>query len=113
MTFISFISLMMEKVLKSNENELKKIAALAHIETNDKSASQLAHDVSAIMDFVEQLRQVDTSSVQPLLHPLNLHQRLRLDEIKEKNCVAELAKIAPVFTDDLYLVPKVIETTGK
>ena len=96
--------------MSTSEHEITKIAALAYLETDTKSAQQLAHDVSAIMDFVEQLRQIDTTTIAPLLHPLDLHQRLRLDEAVEVNRVQQLAKIAPLFADDLYLVPKVIDT---
>ena len=92
--------------MSTSENELKKIAALAYIETDSTSTLQLASDVSAIMNFVEQLRQMDTTDVAPLLHPLNLHQRLRTDEVSEENAVNALAKLAPQFADDLYLVPK-------
>lgn len=100
-------------ITMTSEHELKKIASLAHIETDANSTMQFAHDVSDIMNFVEQLRPVNTADVAPLLHPLDLNQRLRLDEVKEENCVTQLAKIAPSFADDLYLVPKVIETIGK
>ena len=96
--------------MPTSEAELKKLAALSYLELNGNSAQQLAHDVGAIMDFVEQLRDVDTSDVPPLLSPLHLQQRLRADQISEENHVAALAKIAPLFADDLYLVPKVIET---
>ena len=99
--------------MTTSESELKKIAALAYIETDANSTLQLARDMSAIMDFVDQLRQLNTKTVAPLLHPLNLHQRLRTDEVKEENRVSDLTKLAPLFADDLYLVPKVIETTGK
>ncbi len=99
--------------MTTSEHELKKIAALAHIDTDAESTRQLAKDVSAIMDFVEQLRQIDTTTVTPMLHPLHLHQRLRIDEVKEENHTPDLEKIAPLFADGLYLVPKVIETTGK
>ena len=83
---------------------------LAHIETDANSTQQLTHDVSAIMAFVERLREVDTSAVSPLLHPLDLHQRLRMDQVQHVNCVTALEKIAPLFADNLYLVPKVIDT---
>ena len=92
--------------MTTSEHELKKIASLAYIETNTDSALQLANDVSAIMDFVEQLRQMDTSNVKPLLHPLNLHQRLRADDVKVQDCRPEFAKMTPLFADNLYLVPK-------
>jgi aspartyl-tRNA(Asn)/glutamyl-tRNA(Gln) amidotransferase subunit C len=92
------------------EAELKKLAALAYLELDADSTQQLAHDVVAIMSFVEQLRQVDTSTVSPLLNPLHMNQRLRVDDVTEENHVSDLAKMAPLFAEDLYLVPKVIET---
>ena len=96
-------------MVSTTEDKLKKIAALAYLETDKKSTQQLAHDVSAIMAFIEALRKMDTTSVTPLLHPLDLHQRLRDDDVKEPNCVDQLANIAPLFADGLYLVPKVID----
>ncbi len=97
-------------MMLTSEQELKKIAALAYIDTNVESTQQLAHDVSAIMTFVQKLREIDTTNVTPLLHPLDLHQRLRLDEVKEVSQVAELERMAPLFADGLYLVPKVIDS---
>jgi len=91
------------------ETELTKIAALACIGMNNDSAKLLAHDVGAIMDFVEQLRAVNTAGVAPMLHPLDLHQRLRSDEAVDENQVSHLAEMAPLFANELYLVPKVIE----
>ena len=93
-----------------SEHELQKIAALAYLEMDHTSTQQLTQDVTAIMAFVEQLRKIDTTDVTPLFHPLNLNQRLREDEVRTENCVAQLANIAPVFTDNLYLVPKVIDS---
>lgn len=92
------------------EQELKKIAALAYIEADNATMQQLAHDVNAIMDFVANLCQVDTTGQKPLLHPLDIQQRLRPDEVLEKDCTAQLATTAPLFGKQLYLVPKVIET---
>jgi len=96
--------------MPTSEHELKKIAALAYLETNATSTQQLAQDVSSIMAFVEQLRKVNTTGVTPLSHPLDLHQRLREDQAKSENCVAQLQAIAPMFSDGLYLVPKVIDS---
>ncbi len=93
------------------KNELEKIAALASIGMNSENSTQLAHDVATIMNFVEQLRSVNTIGITPLHHPLDQHQhqRLRVDEVREENQVSKLASIAPLFADDLYLVPKVID----
>ena len=96
--------------MTATKDELNKIADLAHLdlEIDADIAEQLAQDVNFIMDYVEQLRQINTRDVAPMTHPLDLHQHLRQDEASEDSCVIELAKIAPLFVDDLYLVPKVI-----
>lgn len=92
--------------MATSENELQKIAALAYIEPDNDGTQQLANDVNSIMNFIDQLRQVDTTNILPLRHPLQLHQHLRLDQVSEINSLTALAKIAPMFADDLYLVPK-------
>lgn len=93
-----------------SQKDLEKIAGLAYLDSESSSTTQLAQEVSAIMDFVEQLRSADTQNVAPLFHPLALHQRLRMDAVTEEDCIRELEEIAPLFEDDLYLVPKVIES---
>lgn len=97
--------------MPTTQDELKKIATLAYLDlvTDADAAAQLAEDINSIMDYVEQLRQVDTRHITPLRNPLELHQRLRKDEFSENNCVEALKKIAPMVIDDLYLVPKVID----
>lgn len=94
------------------KDTLANIAALACLDlnTDTHTTAQLAHDVSVIMGYVEQLRQVNTEHVTPLLHPLDLHQRLRTDAALEQSCLEELAKLAPLFENDLYLVPKTLHT---
>lgn len=93
-----------------SQQELEKIASLAYIKLNEDSAGQLTKDVSAIMEFVEQLQRIDTKNIKPLLHPLDIHQRLREDAADSINHVQELAETAPAFEEGLYLVPKVIDT---
>ena len=92
-------------------DELKKISDLAYIAVDETSAHQLTNDIKAILDFVEELKRVDTTRVTPLFHPLDLKQPLRPDIISETDEQGALAKIAPKFEGDLYLVPKVIETS--
>lgn len=92
-----------------SEIDLEKITQLACLYKDPNDT--LVEDINSIMNFVEQLRKIDTSGVAPRFHPLeDLNQRLRTDEISEKDCSAELAKIAPSFEGGCYLVPKVIDS---
>jgi aspartyl-tRNA(Asn)/glutamyl-tRNA(Gln) amidotransferase subunit C len=90
--------------------DIEKIARLASLDTASEQTSKLNEEVNSIMNFVDQLRSVDTANVAPLFHPLARHQRLRADEVSEEECIAELEAMAPLFEEDLYLVPKVIES---
>ncbi|MFI4963266.1 MAG: Asp-tRNA(Asn)/Glu-tRNA(Gln) amidotransferase subunit GatC [Legionellales bacterium] len=91
-------------------DDLDTIARLAYLDTDAQHAPKLAEEISAIMDFVAQLSAVNTTNIAPLYHPFALHQRLRPDEVTEDNCLAELEALAPLFEQDLYLVPKVLES---
>lgn len=93
-----------------SQKELEKIAGLAYLDTDSSDSSKLTQEISSIMDFVDQLRSVDTTNIAPLFHPFALHQRLREDAVTEDDCIAQLEAIAPMFEDNLYLVPKVIES---
>lgn len=89
--------------------DLQKLAQLAYLDTDTEVTSKLNHEINQIMDFVDQLRATKTTGVAPLFHPLAQEQRLRPDEITEASCLAELEEIAPLFEENLYLVPQVIE----
>ena len=93
-----------------SQQDLDKIAQLAYLNTDEEHAPQLAHEISAIMDFVGQLKSINTTGIQPMYHAFDVHQPLRPDIVTEEDCVAQLAAIAPLFEDDYYLVPKVIES---
>ncbi len=92
------------------ENSFKNIMQLACLDTESDNSTHLAEEINAIMDFVEQLRKVPTANVAPLFHPFDLHQRFRNDVITAEDCRNQLAEIAPLFEDGLYLVPKVIDS---
>lgn len=92
-----------------SKNTLEEIARLAYLNLEPGSEAQLNQEISSIIDFVAQLQSLNTEQTAPLFHPFALHQRQRDDEVTEEACLAQLEEIAPLFEDDLYLVPKVIE----
>ena len=49
------------------ESDIRKIAALAHLEVSDEELRTLAPQVASIVAYVEQLNELDTSSVEPAI----------------------------------------------
>lgn len=67
-----------------SSEEVKKIAWLARIEIRNEDVNGYANDLSGILDLVEQLGTVETSEIEPLAHPMNQVQRLRVDRVTEQ-----------------------------
>lgn len=89
--------------------EIQKIAHLARLNLTTNDIAVYAPQLSRILEFIEQMNKLDTSSVEPLAHPLDLSQRLRPDLVNEPNLRDKYQQIAPQVDAGLYLVPKVIE----
>ena len=89
--------------------EIKKIANLAKIELTETEVSSYTEQLSDILDFVEQMKVVDTTDIIPMAHPLDATARLRDDLVVETNQRDHFQTIAPQIENGLYLVPKVIE----
>ncbi len=91
------------------KSDVEKIAQLARLHIDAAEAQEVASRISSILDLIDQMQSVETSTVAPLAHPFDAVQRLRPDVVTEKNEREYLQKIAPAVQDGLYLVPKVIE----
>ncbi len=90
-------------------NDVRRISDLARIDLSEEKAEQLLAELNDILGMVEQIQSVDTDGIEPMPHPFGGSQRLRADEVTEKNNRAENMKNAPDEMDGLFLVPKVIE----
>lgn len=90
-------------------NDIKRVAKLARIETNEVEAQQNLVQLSGIFNLIEQMQAVDTRGVQPMSHPQDMVQRLREDEVTEFDQRTLFQSIAPQVENGYYLVPKVIE----
>jgi aspartyl-tRNA(Asn)/glutamyl-tRNA(Gln) amidotransferase subunit C len=89
--------------------EVSKIAWLARLAIDADKVEAYVRDLSGILDFVEQMDAVDTSTVSPMAHPMEQAQRLREDVVTEADQRALFQAHAPLVEAGLYLVPKVIE----
>ena len=91
-----------------------KIASLARIKMNDEELDRMAPELSQILDWVEQLGEVDTSQVEPMTAVIPNTLRLRDDVVDADPLTgggrrdAVLAN-APAAEHGFFGVPKVIE----
>jgi len=85
------------------------IAHLARLRLSQEEVRQYVGELSAILEFIEQMNAVDTGGVIPMAHPLDMIQPLRADIVTEPDRRAEYQASAPLVRDGLYIVPQVID----
>jgi aspartyl-tRNA(Asn)/glutamyl-tRNA(Gln) amidotransferase subunit C len=69
----------------------------------------MARDLNAIVDYVNQLHQLDTDRVEPLAHPLDLENVFREDELAPSLPVDSALANAPDRRGDHFGVPAVLD----
>jgi aspartyl-tRNA(Asn)/glutamyl-tRNA(Gln) amidotransferase subunit C len=95
--------------MKINRELLDKIAHLARLEFEEKDAEKMMKDMSAIVEWVEKLKEVNTDGVEPLTTMSHEVNALRDDEVKEHLSHDRALLHAPKKDDDYFRVPKVLE----
>ncbi|PCI88630.1 MAG: Asp-tRNA(Asn)/Glu-tRNA(Gln) amidotransferase GatCAB subunit C [Hyphomicrobiales bacterium] len=88
---------------------VRKVANLARIRVSDEQVANLESELNQILQFVEQLSEVDTDGVAPLTSAVEMTQPLRADVINDGGYADQIVKNAPASDDGFFLVPKVIE----
>ena len=92
-----------------DKSEVEKIAHLARLHISESEAEEVSNRITDILALIDQMQSLDTEAIEPLAHPLEVIQRLRVDEVTEENQRERLQTLAPNSKDGLYLVPKVLE----
>lgn len=94
-------------------NDVHKIARLSQLNLNADEAEQTLAQMNTIFGLIDQMSQVDTHGIAPLMHPIamiqEMNQRLRTDAVTEPNNREANMANAPQADQGLFLVPKVIE----
>ncbi|TGL90495.1 Asp-tRNA(Asn)/Glu-tRNA(Gln) amidotransferase subunit GatC [Leptospira congkakensis] len=93
-----------------DEKELKNIANLAKLNIEDTDISSMLNDFSRIVQYVDEIKNLDTSSVGDDEIYEQIFYELRKDLAENGLKRDDLAKIAPSYENGYVVVPKVIET---
>ena len=92
-----------------DKDTVRKIAHLARIRVEDKDLDHLESEINTILDWVEQLGEVDTDGVAPMTSVADMKLRWREDVINDGGIQDKLMTNAPEGDDGFFAVPKVVE----
>lgn len=85
------------------------VAHLARLELTAEELAMMTGQLRTILDYVQQLQEVATDNVEPLAHPLPIHNVFRADEPGESLAVDAALANAPDRHGDFYGVPAVLD----
>ena len=88
--------------------DVEHIAKLARLEFTEDQKVTFTHQLNQILEYVEQLKQLNTDSIEPLSQVIEVSNRFREDSAEPGMTSEEALRNAPAKTDKFFKVPKVI-----
>ena len=97
----------MNKII--DEAQVRKVAKLARLDLTDAEVAEFAGQLSAILDYVARMNELNTEGVEPLAHCLPISNIFREDIVKESLGTEKTLANAPQRDGPFFKVPKILE----
>lgn len=89
--------------------DVEHIVHLARLFLTEGEKKKFGAQLSSILNYVEKLKEIDTSGVEPTSHVLQMSNIMREDDLRPSLKKDDALMNAPDRADDFYRVPKIIE----
>ncbi|MHC4192795.1 MAG: Asp-tRNA(Asn)/Glu-tRNA(Gln) amidotransferase subunit GatC [Planctomycetota bacterium] len=97
---------------KIGEAEVRKVAKLARLELSEAEVEEFTGQLSAILEYMEKMNELDTTGVEPLAHCLPITNVFREDAVKESIGVEKALANAPQRDGEFFKVPKILDDSS-
>ena len=95
--------------MASTDFDVKYVAHLARIQLSLEEEQKLGAQLGNILGFMEKLKSLDVSSVEPTAHAVPAVNVTRVDEVRPSLPHEEALRNAPAKANGLFVVPKIVE----
>ncbi len=92
-----------------DKDTVRHIARLSRIAITDPEAEAMVGELNGILDWVEQLGEVDVTDVAPLTSTVAMRLKRRTDEVTDGGYAERVTANAPQGEEGFFTVPKVVE----
>jgi aspartyl-tRNA(Asn)/glutamyl-tRNA(Gln) amidotransferase subunit C len=90
------------------KEEVQHIAGLARIGLSEKEVEKYSKDLSSILDWVEQLKEIDVTGVEPTAHITGLENVTREDKEREFGNKDGIVELFPEKKDNFNKVKSIL-----
>jgi aspartyl-tRNA(Asn)/glutamyl-tRNA(Gln) amidotransferase subunit C len=95
--------------MAGNDFDVKYVANLARLALTPEEEQKLGEQLSNILGYVEKLKELDVTGVEPTSHSFPLVNVFRNDEVRPSISHEDALKNAPSKSNGLFVVPKIVE----
>lgn len=92
--------------------EVRELATLARLALDDAEVARMTTDLDAILGYVDALKDLDTTAVEPMTHAVPFDCPLRPDVVQPSLPVDEALRNAPRREGSFFQVPRIIAGPG-
>jgi aspartyl-tRNA(Asn)/glutamyl-tRNA(Gln) amidotransferase subunit C len=92
--------------------DVAKVGSLARLALTEDDLARMTGELSKIVDFVSQLGELDTTTIEPLAHPLDTRNVFREDVPTPSLSTEQALANAPRHDGSCFLVPAVLGESG-
>lgn len=85
------------------------VALLARLSLSEEEQKKLAAQLQHILEYVDKLKELDVSNIEPTAHAVPITNVLRKDVVKPSIPTELALKNAPQKANNLFIVPKIVE----
>jgi len=89
--------------------DVKYVAHLARLQLQPDEEKKLGAQLSGILSYIEKLKELEVSGIEPTAHAVPLVNVTRPDEVRPSLPQAEALRNAPAQANGLFMVPKIVE----
>lgn len=89
--------------------DVNYVAHLARLSLTPEEASKFGAQLGNVLGYIEKLKQVDVSGIDPTAHAFPLINVTRPDEVRPSMDHEEAMRNAPAKANGLFIVPKIVE----
>ena len=97
---------------KIDQKQVRKVAKLSRLDLTEAEITEFTSQLSAILDYVEKMDELDTENVQPLAHSLPISNCFREDCAKKSLGTEKTLANAPQWDGDFFKVPKILDSSS-
>ena len=92
-----------------SDETIEYVGILAKLDLNDEEKEQAKKDLAEMLDYIDELGELDTSGVEPMSHVFPVHNVFREDVVVNGDDSENILKNAPGEKDNMFLVPRTFD----